>query len=143
MRWQHIEKRNMRVVLDTNILVSAAICDGSQAEIIRKAHDGVIKLVISSEIINELSKVLSRPKFKFSREQIESYVSHLVEAAEIVEPDIELNIIKEDPSDDRILECAVFGDVDYIVSGDSHILNLKEIKNIPIITSRKFLEVIK
>ena len=131
------------MVLDTNILVSAAICDGNQAKIIRKAHNGDVKLVISSEIIKELVDVLSRPKFKFSKEQIENHISHIVETAEIVEPDIKLNIIKEDPPDNRILECAVFANADYIISGDGHLLSLGKIKNIPIITSMQFLEVIK
>ena len=133
----------MLIVLDTNILVSAVICGGKQAEIIKRAHNGDVKLIISSEIIKEFIKVISRPKFRFSKKQTENHISHIIEAAEIVEPDIELNIIKEDPPDNRILECAVFAKADYIISGDNHLLSLGKIMDIPIITSRKFLEELK
>ncbi len=60
-----------------------------------------------------------------------------------MEPNITLNIIKEDPADDRILECAVEGEAEYLVSGNKHLLNLKEFQGIKILTAKLMLEILE
>ena len=133
----------MRVVFDTNIFVSAVISKGKEAELLIAAHNGDFKLVTSLEILKEFKDVISRPKFGFSREQIDEILLHIIEVAEIIEPNIKLYIVKEDPEDNKILECAVFAKADYIVSGDKHLLNLGKINNILILKSTEFLSKLK
>lgn len=134
----------MRVILDTNTLISAIIFKGgNEDKILHAAHNGNFKLIISLEIFKELKKVLSRPKFWLSQKQIGDALMHIIEIAEIVEPNIKLDIIKEDPDDNKILECAVFAKADYIVSGDKHLLKLKNVNGIPIVTSSELIEKLK
>lgn len=129
----------MRAVFDTNIFVSAVISKGKEAELLIIAHNGGFVLVTSLEILKEFKDVISRPKFGFSKEQIDGIILHIIEIAELVEPDIKLKVIKEVPEDNKILGCAVFSKADYIISGDKHLLNLGKIKNIKILKSTEFL----
>ncbi len=130
----------MRVVFDTNIFISAAISRGNESKLLIAAHNGVFKIVTSLSILKEFKEVISRPKFGFSNDQIKNLILHIIEISEIVEPNIRLDIVKDDPADNKILECAVFSKADIIVSGDKHLLNLKKIKNIPIIKSSELLQ---
>lgn len=132
-----------RVVLDTNTLVSAAIASGNEAKLLLLAHKGVFKIVISIEILKELKDVLSRPKFGFSKEKVELFLGHVIETADIIVIKTKLNLVKADPDDDKILECAVDGGADYIVSGDKkHLLSLGKVRHIPIIRSSEFLRIL-
>jgi len=133
------KKSMLRAVLDTNAFVSAVIAKGNESELLMAAHRGDFKLVTSLEILNEFKDVISRPKFGFSKEQIQNVLLHIIEAAEIVQPNIKLDIVKEDPDDNKIIECAVFSKADFIVSGDRHLLKLKRTDGIAIIRSAELL----
>ena len=130
----------MRIVADTNILVSATIAKGNQYLLLKKAKLGSFRLVISPQIIAELKGVLSRPKFGFSNEQVESVVKQILSISELVITTSKINLVKNDPPDNRILEAALDGKASYIVSGDKDLLRLKKFKEIKIVTTRKFLE---
>ncbi len=80
------------------------------------------------------------PKFHFNKEQKESFSSILLEVAEMIEITGKIKVIKDDPDDDIIIETAIVGRADYIVSGDPHLLNLKEFAGIKIVTAKEFLE---
>lgn len=129
----------LRAVLDTNTLVSAVIAEGNESKILLAAHRSDFKLVTSLEILKEFKEVISRPKFGFSKRQINNVLLHIIEAAEIVQPNIKRDIIKEDPDDNKIIECAVFSKADFIVSGDNHLLKLKRADGIAIIRSTELL----
>lgn len=66
--------------------------------------------------------------------------ARLQQTALMLEPEIVLSVVRDDPDDDRVLECAIAGKVDYVVSGDRHLLKLKSYKGIPILTVRQFME---
>src|SRR3989338_2415539 len=122
----------LKFTLDTNTLVSATIARGNEFELLRLAKEGKIKIILSLPIIEEFKEVISREKFGFSTRQVEQVTKLLFDVCEIVIPLVHLNVIKDDPDDNKIIECAASGDVDYIVSGDKHLLNIQRYNKIPI-----------
>lgn len=111
-------------VLDTNVLVSAALSDGKPYEVLSLAEDRRIISVTSEPILTELSDVLRRDRLPFTDEQVADLTAKIISISSVIDPEISLEVIDDDPDDDKILEAAVAGDVEYIVSGDSHLLNL-------------------
>ena len=132
----------LKVTLDTNILVSATIAKGNEFEILRQAKLGKIELILSLQILKEFKGVISRPKFGFSEEQASNALKQMISISTIVAPTSKLNVIKKDLADNRILECAEAGNVDYIVSGDHHLLNLKRYKSIKIVRAPEIIKMI-
>ncbi|MFH1376308.1 MAG: putative toxin-antitoxin system toxin component, PIN family [Candidatus Woesearchaeota archaeon] len=129
-----------KVVLDTNILISALGWNGKPRQIFQKCIEGDLELIISKEQLKELNKVMNYPKFKFSDEQKETFISIILEIAKVVEIKNSLKVIKDDPDDNMILETALASNVDYIISGDPHLLNLEEFKGIKILKASDFLD---
>jgi uncharacterized protein len=129
----------MRVVLDTNILISAIVFGGKPKSIFEQAITGDIQLVVSDPILEELQGVLSGKKFRYPVHLVVEIVQQLASLAEIVSPEEKISVIKNDPADNRILECAVAGKVKYIVSGDIDLVSLKSYKKIEILTPDEFL----
>lgn len=83
-----------------------------------------------------------RVKYGVTYEDAAAIRTKLASRADVVAPDIVIDAVKNDPDDNRVLECAVAGHADYIVSGDRHLLNLKVHAGIPIVTARQFLDAI-
>ncbi|PIP81497.1 MAG: putative toxin-antitoxin system toxin component, PIN family [Elusimicrobia bacterium CG_4_9_14_3_um_filter_62_55] len=109
----------MRIVLDTNILVSAAISSrGNAAKILELVADGALHLSISEPILSELAEVLARPKIGFSAEKIRVAIEAIGEISELVYPEITVDAIKTHESDNRILVCAVEAKADKLLTGD-------------------------
>ena len=133
----------LKITPDTNTLVSAAISKGNEYELLRLAELGNVKLILSPQIIQEFIGVISRPKFGFSEKQIADSIKQIIDVSNIIMPVKGIDIIKEDPEDNRILECAQAGKADYIVSGDRHLLNLKNYKSIRIIRTKQALDIIQ
>ena len=130
----------MRIVLDTNIFISAlGWKGGNEYNIVKKCFKKELILICSPEILEEFKIVSLRPKFRFSPEEIDEFISALIEASEIVEPEEQLKIIVSDPADNKFLDAAVAGKAKYIISGDKHLLDLKEFKGIKIIRPADFL----
>jgi putative PIN family toxin of toxin-antitoxin system len=132
-----------KIVLDTNVFVSAFGWKGSPHRILLKCIDKTCLLYISPALVYELIKVLSYKKFNFSPSEIEEFLSIIFETAILVEPAFSLDVIHNDPSDNRILECAVAATCDYIVTGDRHLLEIRTFKGISIITPENFIKFIK
>ena len=132
-----------KLVLDTNNLISALGWKGNPKTIFNMVIDGRFELLFSGEQLNELLRVLDYPKFKFTQEQKDEFVSILSETSTITETKENLNVITKDPSDNLILECAVEGKADYIITGDRHLLELKEFRGITILTPKQFLDLVK
>jgi putative PIN family toxin of toxin-antitoxin system len=126
----------IRLVLDTNVLVSALISTRSNPARLLDAAGKNYSLFILKEILSELENVISRDKFSFSNEKIDSAIEAILSFSEVVNPEIKLDVIKSDPDDNKILECAIACGASYIVSGDKHLLNLKEYENIKIINPK-------
>ena len=102
-------------------------------------RNGNIELVFSSEQFDELSRVLDYPKFNFTEEQKRRFKNLVLEIAIFVQSEEKIEVIKDDPDDNIILEGALAGEVDYIITGDTHLLNLKEFRGIKIITAKEFV----
>lgn len=129
----------MKLVFDTNIFISALVVPHSKAEqAIVKIIEGSDTLILSKEIISEILSVLSI-KFHRDREAISHVALYLSDLARMVQPVKKIRLFKDDP-DNRILECAVSGRADAIVTGDKEILKLGEYEEIKIISLKNYLE---
>jgi uncharacterized protein len=129
----------LRVVFDTNVYFSAFIhSKGVPFKIWQEAIRQRFILLTSPAIMRELAEVL-RLDLQWSEPQIVRQLKLLSRVAEIVVPKITLEMVKNDPDDDRILEAAVEGRADLIVSGDRHLVQLKSFRNIGIVRPIDFL----
>jgi len=121
-------------------LISAALFNGKPEKILRLIVEDKLILVISPAILVETTRVLV-DKFQREEEEVMRFVRLLYDIGKIIRPKKKIRIIKKD-SDNRILECAVDGKADYIVTGDrKHLIPLVNFKNIPIITPGEFLKI--
>lgn len=128
----------MRVALDTNIYISAILFGGLPELPIRLARSRKLTLLISEPIIAELAGVL-RTKFNWNQDQVREVEKELQAIATVVKTKSVISAVSDDP-DNRVLECAVDGHADLIVSGDSHLTTLELYNGIRIITPRQFAE---
>jgi uncharacterized protein len=127
----------MKAVFDTNVLVAAFVTEGLCARLLGRARRRQMDLVISSFILNEFENVLFK-KFSASKEQIRTATRLISEAAQIVSHASVVSGICRDPDDDQILSCALSAEADYLVTGDSDLLELKEFHGIRILTPAAF-----
>jgi putative PIN family toxin of toxin-antitoxin system len=134
--------KRLRVVLDTNVLISALLFDGPPRQILRMIIAGSIDCSLSPAILDELRDVLQRPKFGFSSRQAAAVVEELCSFCEIVDPVIRISVVKADPDDDRVIECAVQAKASVIVSGDAHLLGLGTHKGTRILSPADFLSTV-
>ena len=128
-----------KVLLDTNILISALGWSGKPKVIFEKCLHGELELVTSPNQIEELERVMDYPKFNFTEEQKATFISIILEIATMVEITNKLKVIVDDPDDNVILETAIVGNVGYLISGDPHLLKLKEFAKVKIVTASEFL----
>lgn len=130
-----------RVVLDTNIMVSMAL-GGKVGKINDAWRAGKFLLIVSEEIVSEYLEVLQRSKFHLRSRTVAVIIARVYRKAEFVFPQEQIANIQPDPKDDRFLEAAIAGNADFVVSGDKHLLDLKEFRSIQIITGREFLDLL-
>jgi len=132
-----------KIVLDTNILISALGWEGSPRIVLSKVIDGEFELVISFKQLGELLRVMNYPKFKFTDEQKDRFLLILLEIATLIQTKAKVDAIKEDPDDNIILEPANEMKIDFIISGDEHLVGLKEFKKARIITAKELLDLVR
>jgi len=126
----------MRIVLDTNIYIAAALQGQLTEDILRMAATTKdIELVVSEEILTELHKKL-RDKFNWLYEDIDRFLTRIRKIAEVVEADQKVTVITRDPKDNKILECALSGKTNLIVTSDQDLIKLKTFRGIGIIHPR-------
>ncbi len=129
----------MRVVFDTNVFVSALVFPGGDGErAVQRAIDGRDHLLVSHAIVGELLGVLAR-KFARDREELARVAVFLAGIAEVVEPCVSITVLADAP-DNRILECALAGGADLIVTGDKEMLALEEFEGVRIVRLGEYLE---
>ena len=136
----------IKVVLDTNIVVSSALAiEGNPAKIFELILLEEIESFTSKEILDEIKNVLSRPKItKRTTEDLRDFIIENFEKfSEVIKPKIHIDEIKDDPDDNKFLECAISANANYIISGDDHLLRLKEFKGIKIVNPSEFLETLE
>lgn len=138
----------IRAVLDVNVLISAILSSkGHPARILNKWRAGSFDLVMSLAILEEIERVLLYPKIKkrlsWSDLEPDEFLLGLAQFAIMVSKEPRLDVVKEDPSDNKYLACAHKGQADFIVSGDQHLLKLQSYRGIKIVTPKEFLNILK
>ena len=136
----------LKLVLDTNTLVSAFFWEGNEAELFRKIEQGKAESYITIEILKEIEEVIKRPKFDkvmrnagLTPDQIIQKIVSL--SYLVIAPKITVKVCR-DEKDDKFLECAESAKADYLVSGDEDLLVLKEYHGIPIVRTWKILQLL-
>ena len=137
----------MRAVLDTNVLVSALLSAGSPPDAItRGGYEGEFQLISSAPLVSELQNVLTRRRIQdrlgWSDPEVAGFITYFSEQAIMVQPQSQLAVITSDPADNRVLEAALEGKADYVVSGDRHLLDLRAYGGIRIVTPAVFAAVL-
>lgn len=132
----------MRVTADTNIYVSAFQFGGKPLELLESARSGDIQLAVSEPILDEVRGVLKR-KFGRSDEELAAIDEAIRGFAEVVTPTRTVDIIRHDPPDNRVLECAEASGSTYIVSGDKDLLDLRQYQGARIVRVAEFLKTVK
>jgi putative PIN family toxin of toxin-antitoxin system len=135
----------IRVVPDTNVLVSAILTStGNSALIINLFREGKLDFVSSGSILAEVERVLNYPKIRkrtlWDKKQVKEFCLRLGKSLIITEDTVEKNVILDDPEDDKFLFCAAAGKADCIITGDVHLLKLKQFKEVEIVSPKEFLE---
>ena len=132
----------MKLVLDTNIYISSFFWGGNPRKIMERIISGKDTLFISKEILAEVFSVMARPKFNVRKE----YINQFINAVEEIAYDVKLKgIIKNvcrDKDDDKIIECAVLSNADYIITGDYDLLTIKEYRSTRILTANEYINII-
>jgi len=140
-------KQEPKVVLDTNVWVSALLWGGKPAEIIKAAEQYRVSILTSEEIVTEVNQVLTYPKLKktYRAEGLrsEDLIETVLKIAKFVKVTKKLNVVKEHPVDDKFIECAFAAGADYIVSGDKHLLKVACYKKTQIVPVNEFLQIIE
>ncbi len=132
----------LRVVFDTNILISALLWHGSPARCVEMARRKLVQSVTCSEILDEFADVLLR-RFQLTIAEVRRARQLIQDFSELVAITGRLRVVVEDPDDDKVVECSVVGGADYIVTGDKHLLALKQYGNIAIVKASEFLKIVK
>ena len=130
----------MKVVLDINIFVSSFFWGGNPRKIMERIIDGKDKLFTCKEILQETATVMLRPKFKVTNEYITHFIRSIEDIANQISLTGEIQNVCRDSDDDKILECALLADAEYIISGDDDLLVLGEFRGIKIVTAKEYLE---
>ena len=129
----------VRVVLDSNVYISAFLFGGNPRMIIASILEGVLSCSVSLGILDEIRDVLQRPKFGLTSDQALSFIEELHTMCHLVTPKKHFNVITADPDDNVVLDCAHEAKANYIISGDTHLLNLKKWKGILILSPADFV----
>jgi len=122
-----------KVVFDTNVLISATLWDNSVAQkFLFKCIKENFQIFSSQEIIEEYKEILARD-FDYKEQEIGEILEKVLQFLTLVTPSKKMDIVKEDPDDNRIIECAIESKAEYIISYDKHLLKLKEFQGIRIV----------
>lgn len=141
------KKHALKAVLDANVWVSALLWGGKPAEIIKAAENHKITIILSEEIIKELSQVLAYSKLKKLYEAEDLRQEDLMEAVlkigKFVKTTKKVKVVEEHPADNKFIECALTADAEYIVSGDKHLLKIANYKKTQMLTVNEFLRILQ
>jgi putative PIN family toxin of toxin-antitoxin system len=136
------KRKEFRVALDSNVLISAVVFSGKPREILNLVIRGELILIVSPAILDEVEAVLGGEKFRFSRDAARAVIKEIEALAEIVTPVAAVSVVPEDPDDDGVIACGLDGRADYLVTGDHHLLKLGAYSSLPIVSPAGFLEIL-
>ena len=129
-----------KVVIDTNIFISGFGWNGKPKEVLNLLEDGFIANFATTETFEEIRKVVSYPRLKFPTSLQIKIIEFAFSYSRFVDPGKTVSLIKEDPEDNRFLECAVSARADFIITGDPHLLKVGNFMDIRITTAAQFLK---
>jgi uncharacterized protein len=133
----------MNVVFDTNALLSATLWNNSEMQkLLFKLMNLDAKLYISMPMITEYQKVMQRD-FKFTHQEVIEATTKILKVFQLVTPKEKIDIIKDDQTDNMIIECAVCANAQYIITYDKHLLQIKKFRNIQILLPKEFTKTLK
>ena len=128
----------MKVTVDTNFLISATQWDYSVAhKLLKKFILSDAEIFTTHDILDETVEVLERD-FEYSKDEVENIIGKILLFAKQIKPKQKIDVVKDDPDDNKVIECAIESSSDYIITYDKHLLKLKEFRGIKIITSEEF-----
>jgi len=132
-----------RVVIDTNVVVSALLFGGTPGKVIPIWKNGSIRPFTSKAIIQEYLRVFAYPKFELTEKEI-TYLLYqeIMPYFDVINVTAEMTYVPMDPTDDKFVLCALEADADNIISGDTHLLSLKKIGNTIVITPSQLLDLL-
>ena len=130
----------MKLVCDTNVLVSGLLFGGHCRAILRLVSEGRADGFTSGALLAELEGVLIRPKFGLGRRQVAAAVDLVRQTFVVVAPTERVHVVLDDPDDNAVLEAALAADADAIVSGDAHLLDVGAFRGIRILAPGSLVE---
>jgi uncharacterized protein len=129
-----------KVVIDTNVFISAFGWDGKPEAVLRLMEHRKIINCITNDIYAELQRVVAYPKLKFSPTLQVNILEFVFSWSRFVQPKETVAVVTDDPDDDKFLACAIAANASAIISGDPHLLGLGSYRSIPILTPTQFLD---
>jgi|SRR3989338_9638742 len=133
----------MKAVLDTNIFVSGIHWSGASEKVLRSWFLNKFLLISSPEIVDEFVGTMISFKVPMKIEDIAWWESLILEKSDFIVPKKKIDVVKNDPDDNKFLEAALEGKADYVVTQDRHLLDLKEFEGVKIVTPKEFLRILK
>jgi len=132
----------VRVVLDTNTVVSALLFNGTAAKLVELWQAQRVQVLVSRAIVEEYLRVLAYPKFVLTEDEISGLLhEELLPFVEVVEAKRRVKVVRRDPDDDKFIECAITGGAEFVVTGDRELLALGSFEDVQVIPLREFLAV--
>ena len=129
----------MKIVLDANIFISSFFWGGNPRLILERVIANIDELFITKEILDEIENVIGRPKFHLGKVEIEFYIKSIEEIGKKIITENKIKKGSRDKTDNKYIECGIAADVDYNISGDIHLLEIKEFDKIKIVTAKEYL----
>ena len=133
----------MKIVLDANIFISSFFWGGNPRLVVERVIAGMDELFITKEIMKEIEDVIGRPKFHAENDKISYFINSIEEIGNQISTKKHIKNGSRDKNDNKYIECGITANADYIISGDIHLLELKEYNGIKIVTAKNYLEIVK
>jgi uncharacterized protein len=134
-------------VLDTNVLLSATFWNGASNRLVNSIVSEKAECVLSNSLLDEYLDVLQRKEISLKIQDrslaVSESVRKMIDISVITIPEISLNVVKNDPDDNMVLECALSAGVDYIVTNDKHLLSVSEFAGIKIVDPETMLKILE
>jgi len=132
----------VKIVCDTNVLISGVLFGGHARKILQLASRGVLINFLSPDILREVEDVLRRSRFGLRPDHVLEIVALFKDTFEIVIPSLRVQAVQSDPEDNHVIEAALEAGAEFIISGDNHLLKLKEWEGIRVVSPAQFIETI-
>jgi putative PIN family toxin of toxin-antitoxin system len=132
----------VKIVCDTNVLISGVLFGGHARKILQLASRGVLINFLSPDILREVEDVLRRSRFGLRPDHVLEIVALFKDTFEIVIPSLRVQAVQSDPEDNHVIEAALEAGAEFIISGDNHLLKVKEWEGIRVVSPAQFIETI-